>query len=143
MTMDLARLDAPPEIDYRTGDDLIPVVAHLNDRAYPVKGTPFTRMMSAHPAGVTRNYVADFEGEAAACLQILPVDGDACVLLVATEPEFRGRGLATRLMHRALWDAREEGCDLSTLQATKRGEPIYARLGFENLGALQMWERRR
>jgi GNAT superfamily N-acetyltransferase len=89
------------------------------------------------------NYVADVDGDPAACLQIYPVDGDASVMLVATLPEAQGNGLCTRLMHRALWDAREAGCDLSSLQATKRGEPVYARLGYRNHGALQMWEKRR
>jgi GNAT superfamily N-acetyltransferase len=100
-------------------------------------------MMSTHPADETWNYVADVDGEAAACLQILPVDRDALVLLVATLPEARGRGLAGRLLHRALWDAREAGCDMSSLQATRAGEPVYARLGYESHGALQMWEKRR
>ena len=143
MTLDLADLEEPPEIDCHTGDDLLPVVADINHRAYRVDGEPFARMMSGHPPGVTSNYVAHVDGRPAACLQILPVDGDACVLLVATLPEARGRGLAGRLMHRALWDAREDGCDLSTLQATKLGEPVYARLGYKSHGALQMWERRR
>jgi GNAT superfamily N-acetyltransferase len=143
MSIDLAELDEPPDIDHRKGDDLIPVVGSINDRAYPVEGEPFTRMMSRQPPGVTTNYVADIDGEPAACLQILPVDGDALVLLVATVPEARGRGLASRLMQRALWDARESGCDISTLQATKLGEPVYARLGYKSHGALQMWEKRR
>ena len=143
MTLDLASLDEPPEIDYRTGDDLLPVVADINDRSYPVEDAPFTRLMSEHPPGVTKNYVVDVEGEPGACLQILPVDGDACVLLVATLPEARGRGLCRRLMHRALWDARGDGCDISSLQATKAGEPVYARLGYRSHGALQMWENRR
>jgi GNAT superfamily N-acetyltransferase len=143
MTLDLAELPEPPEIDHRTGDDLIPVIAEINDRAYNHDDAPFARMFAEHPKGRTRNYVADLDGEPAACLLILPVDGDASVYWVATLPEARGRGLASRLMHRALWDAREEGCDLSTLQATKLGEPIYARLGYKSHGALQMWEKRR
>ena len=106
MTLDLSQLGEPPEIDYRTGDDLVPIVADINDRSYPVDGAPFTRMMAEHPPGETSNYVADVDGAPAACLQIYPVDGDACVLLVATLPEARGRGLGGRLMHRALWDAR-------------------------------------
>ena len=142
MTLELSELGEPPEIDYRTGDDLLPVVGDINDRSYPVDGAPFTRMMSGQPPGVTSNYVADVDGEPAACLQILPVEGDACVLLVATVPEARGQGLAARLMQRALWDARESGCDISTLQATKLGEPVYARLGYESHGALEMWEKR-
>ena len=143
MSIDLSELDAPPEIECRTGDDLIHVIADLNDRAYNHDDAPFTRMLAEQPPGVTRNYVADVDGEPAACLLILPVDGDASVYWVATLSEARGRGLATRLMRRALWDARESGCDISTLQATKLGEPVYARLGYESHGALQMWEKRR
>ena len=119
------------------------MVADINDRSYPVDGAPFTRMMSGHPPGMTWNYIADVDGEPAACLQIYPVEGDACVMLVATLPEARGRGLCARLMHRALWDARAAGCDVSTLQATKPGKPIYAKLGYRDEGALEMWEKRR
>src|SRR5688572_3238617 len=43
MTLELARLGEPPAIDFRTGDDLIPVVGDINDRSYPVEGSPFTR----------------------------------------------------------------------------------------------------
>jgi GNAT superfamily N-acetyltransferase len=143
MSLDLSGLDEPPEIDHRTGDDLIPIIAGLNDRAYNHDDASFTRMLAEHPRGVSRNYVADVVGEPAACLLILPVDGDASVYWVATLPEARGRGLASRLLHRALWDAREGGCDLSTLQATKMGEPVYAQLGYRSHGALQMWEKRR
>ena len=143
MTLDLASLSEPPEIDYRTGDDLLATVAAVNDNAYGHEGTPWSDFTSQQPPGVTVNYVADLDGGAASVLSILPVDGDACVWAVATLPAARGRGLAGRLMHRALWDARSAGCDLSTLQATKMGEPVYARLGYESHGALQMWENRR
>ena len=143
MTMELAALSEPAEIDHRTGDDLMPVVAAINDSAYPFEGTPFTDFTSQHPHGATMNYVAYLDGEPAAAVVILPVDGDASVWDVATLPDARGRGLAGRLMHRALWDARANGCDLSSLQATKLGEPVYARLGYRSHGAIQMWEKRR
>ena len=142
MALDLSQLGEPPDIDHRTGDDLAPVIAGINDRAYPVEGAPFTRMTSAHPHAVTVNYVTDLDGEPAACLQILPLDGDASVWAVATLPDARGRGLCARLMRRALWDARERGCEISTLQATKLGEPVYERLGYESHGPIQMWEKR-
>ena len=145
MTIDLADLPEPGDdgLDYRTGPELMPVVASINDRAYPFEGTPFAELTADQPPGVTHDYVAYLDGEPAASVVILPVNGDASVWDVATLPDARGRGLCGRLLHRALWDARERGCDLSTLQATKLGEPVYTRLGYRRHGALQMWERRR
>ena len=34
------------------------------------------------------------------------------------------------------------GCEVSTLQATKAGRPVYERLGYRSFGEIQMWERR-
>ena len=144
MTMDLADLAEPEgELDWRSGDDLMPTVAAINDVAYPWEGTPFSDFTSEHPHGTTVQYVAVDGDAAVAAVVILPVSGDASVWDVATLPQARGRGLARRLMHRALWEARERGCDMSSLQATKLGEPVYARLGYRSHGAIQMWERRR
>ena len=53
---------------------------------------------------------------------------------VATAPEARGRGLASGLMRRALADGRERGNDISTLQATKMGRPVYEGLGYRAFG---------
>jgi GNAT superfamily N-acetyltransferase len=70
--------------------------------------------------------------------------GDNCdITLVATLPEARGRGMAGALIRRALADARERGCRTTTLVATRLGYPVYARLGYRDLGRLQMWERRK
>lgn len=33
--------------------------------------------------------------------------------------------------------------DVSTLQATKMGEPVYARLGHQRIGAIRTWEKRK
>jgi GNAT superfamily N-acetyltransferase len=62
---------------------------------------------------------------------------------VATLPEAGGRGLATALMTHALLEARSRGCTTSSLQATARGRPLYLRLGYTEIGTIQMWERRR
>jgi GNAT superfamily N-acetyltransferase len=143
MTMELAQVTEPPAMEYRTDDGLMPVVASINDRSYGFEGTPWADFTSRYPAGAGREYVAYADGEPASALSILDAAGDAMVWAVATLPEARGRGLAGGLMQRALWDARERGCDISSLQATKAGEPVYARLGYRSHGALQMWERRR
>ena len=88
-------------------------------------------------------YAALHDGRPAACLGIWDHGDDAHVQLVATAPHARGRGLASRLLHRALLDARERGCTVSRLQATKMGQPVYSRLGYRDVGRVQMWERRK
>ena len=58
-------------------------------------------------------------------------------------PEARGRALAPGLMRRALAAGREDGAEVTTLQATKLGRPVYEKLGYRALGAVEMWERRK
>ena len=82
-------------------------------------------------------------GGTASVVGTLDLDGDCGVYWVATLPEARGRGLTSRHMHLALEDGRQRGCDISTLQATKLGRPVYEALGYRDIGTLEMWERRR
>ena len=103
---------------------------------WPGFGASMTRL-PFHP------YVALHEGRPAACLGIFDHGGDAGVELVGTIREARGRGLASRLLLKALADARGRGCSISTLQATRAGYPVYARLGYRDFGRVQMWERRK
>lgn len=88
-------------------------------------------------------YVARAGGEPACTLAIHDHDADAHVTFVGTIERARGRGLAKALLARALADARERGCATTTLVATKMGHPVYARLGYADLGRVEMWERRR
>ena len=79
----------------------------------------------------------------ASVLGVNDCNGDAGVFFVATLPEARGCGLAGGLLAAAMVEARDRGCDISTLQASKQGEAVYARLGYQRFGAIQMWEKRR
>ena len=87
-------------------------------------------------------YVARSAGRPAACVVALDAEGDCAVFNVGTLPEARGRGLCTGLMRQALADARRRGCTTTSLQATGMGGPLYARLGYRELGVIEMWERR-
>ena len=70
-------------------------------------------------------------------------DADCAVYFVATDPEHRRAGHATRAMLAALRHARECGCETTTLQATKHGAPVYLKMGYDDLGvAVNLWERR-
>ena len=54
------------------------------------------------------------------------------VLSVYTEPEYRGKGLCTRLMENLVAYGRELGLGRIDLSATDDGYPIYAKVGFKD-----------
>ena len=116
-------------------------LTRINDAAYGWDGE-FTKGFSEAPEEL-RRYGARLGGEDVACAAWLRTGDDCAVYMVACLPRAQGQGLATALMRRMLTDAKGEGCTTTTLQASKPGYPIYRRLGYRDLGALEMWERRR
>ncbi len=52
------------------------------------------------------------------------------VLSVYTEPEYRGKGLCTRLMETLVEYGKKRGLGRIDLSATDDGYPIYAKVGF-------------
>ncbi|TMK40897.1 MAG: GNAT family N-acetyltransferase [Actinobacteria bacterium] len=119
------------------------LIARCNDRAYGVlEPWSMAAVFSAMDDPATRLYAARREGEVAAGLLARELDGDCYFWFVATVPEAQRSGLAAELMRHALRKASEHGCETATLEATKAGEPVYARLGFGSFGRYGMWERR-
>ncbi|MEA2403901.1 MAG: hypothetical protein QOE08_548 [Thermoleophilaceae bacterium] len=84
----------------------------------------------------------DESGEAMAALATAEADGDLGFTMVGTRPEARGRGFASELMRQAVAAAAERGCTTTSLQASAMGHGVYARLGYEDLGAYHLWEHR-
>jgi ribosomal protein S18 acetylase RimI-like enzyme len=119
-------------------------VAEINEAAYyeSAGGVYLGPAMGGFGATGARAYVARHEGRPASCLAILDAGGDAYVTFVATRKEAQGRGLCGALMRHALREARGRGCETTTLEATKAGEPVYRSLGYADLGTVVMWERR-
>lgn len=115
-------------------------MTRINDAAYGWDGE-FTRGFRQAPEEL-RRYGASVDGDPAACAAWLRVGDDCTVYMVACLPAAQGRGLATDLMIRMLSDAQAEGCTTTTLQASRPGYPIYRKLGYHDLGPLEMWERR-
>jgi len=130
--------DDGPELDPspRTAD-----LAALNDAAHGF-GDGFRRLLAGAPDDAFRLYVARVDGRPVSCLFTIDHDDDCIVELVATDAGFRGRGLASGLIRRALADARDRGRHTSTLIATAKGAPVYERLGYRRLAPIEMWERR-
>ncbi len=143
MIADLDEVPAPRETDPApdprpTREDL----GRVNDLAYGT-GDSFQRLVGQGPADPAYTYIAHVDGDAAASVASMDLDGDCSIWWVATVPGARGRGLAPGLMRHALADGRGRGCDVSTLQATKLGRPVYERLGYRGFGEIQMWEKRK
>jgi N-acetylglutamate synthase-like GNAT family acetyltransferase len=126
-----------------TADGDIAEVGAINDRAYGFGGDWFSRALTELPAGAVHIYVAHQDGEAVGCTAAVDTGTNTEVQMVAVVPEARGQGLSGKLIAHSLADAVERGCRTATLVATKLGRPVYERLGFEGLGALEMWERHR
>ena len=84
-------------------------------------------------------YAFTADGEIRATTELLLTDGVAGIYLVATQPAYRRRGMATALVSAALIRAREEGMPVATLQASGDGEPVYRRMGFEPISAIHAY----
>ena len=125
-----------------TADGVLADVGEINDRSYPFGTDSWSRTLAGLDLEGVHVYVERRGGEPVACLMIVDSDGHSEVQVVAVVPEARGSGLAGKLLAHGLADAAERGSESVTLIATKLGYPVYRRLGFENVGVFEMWERR-
>ncbi len=141
MLLDLDELAAPsrPEPEW-SGDWDIEAAGRVNDAAYGDEPGLFARGMGGLPAGSGHMYLARVDGEPASFVVVHDHEDNCEFWIAATVPA--ARGLVSGLLHRALVDARARGRTTSTTQATKMGEPVYARLGYRKFGTIEMWERR-
>lgn len=116
----------------------------VNDLSYGFESGSFTHALGTEPVEPpARLYQARVDGEVACVLQTVDFETDCGVFFVATLPHHRGKGLARRLMSVALAEARERGCETSTLQASPMGYPVYERLGYRTACRLHMYEKRK
>jgi GNAT superfamily N-acetyltransferase len=155
-------LDATPELMWAPlGDGLAPAqapavtldlapswrtVGDVNDAAYGLPPAHLAITLGGadpDPEAAPRAVALDDDGRPVACAAVVLAGDVAEVVLVAALPEARGRGLAAACIRSCLARARAQGATLTTLEATKMGEPLYAHMGYRRAGALGMWERRR
>jgi ribosomal protein S18 acetylase RimI-like enzyme len=143
MAMPISELRAPdpdPGLEIREETDH-QLVSTINEVAYGFPPGDFPALQGDTPE--LRTYFGSVAGETVGCAGALAHDGDCEILFVAVLPEGRGRGVSGRLMARALEDAAAAGLETTTLQSTKLGYPVYVKLGYRDVGELQMWERRK
>jgi ribosomal protein S18 acetylase RimI-like enzyme len=66
--------------------------------------------------------------------------GVAALYCIATDPQYRRRGIATALTREALRIARDSGRRFATLQASAAGEPVYREIGFATVAHYRMFK---
>jgi ribosomal protein S18 acetylase RimI-like enzyme len=134
---------APIEHVERTEDGRVERVAmelvgRVNDAAYGLPpGTMGGGLSAISASGVYPYGLGD-----AAVAVIQDVGDDAFVTMVATLPDRRGERLASTVLAHALHEAQRRGRTTTSLQASKLGQSIYARLGFRPLGEIHLYEKR-
>jgi ribosomal protein S18 acetylase RimI-like enzyme len=131
-------LDDAPTLDITD----LETVGRINDAAYGNRDGRLTRTLAALPHDVLTAFIADHHGRPAACALALHHGEDCGISFVATAPEHRRRGLATRVMLGVMKDAQDRGCTSISLQATPQGQLLYDRLGLRRLGTMELWEHR-
>jgi GNAT superfamily N-acetyltransferase len=141
MELEAFDLDLPAPAGVQPSPISAAACAELNDLAYGYGEDGFRAGLAGETA--IRWHGAFDDGEPVGCIGTIEVGEDCCVTGVATPPEQRGRGIASWLLSRALAEARARGLTSASLQATRAGAPLYERLGFRDLGYIEMWELRR
>ena len=84
--------------------------------------------------------IAEIDGKAAASVFYVAVEKPANtvfltgkiwnLLNVFTYPEYRKKGIATKILNMVIDDAKKNNVSLLELSATKQGKPLYEKLGF-------------
>ena len=142
MGRELGDVEEPDEAGLDlTGAGTVEEMGRINDAAYGFPAGTWIKGTGAEQPDL-RVFLAKVDGEPVATVCTFDAGRDCVIWNVATLEAARGRGLSTALMRRAMFDAAERGCETTTLQATRLGAPVYRRCGYEDFGALQMWELR-
>ncbi len=128
--------------DPRVGHVSLDEAGVVNDAAYDVPGGTISAPLTGFPSTEIHAYGIRELKEAMSVGLVYDVDDDAFVAFVATLAACRGEGLASRVLAHALHEAELRGNTTTSLQASKLGQGLYARLGYTSLGEIHLYEKR-
>jgi GNAT superfamily N-acetyltransferase len=139
--------ETPPEINLIEGAEVraatsvadLAKVTDILTEGYPlVPDASDLFMRGIHLAGEENggnlaNFIAEVDGQPAACSSVCIKDGVAGVYCVATIERFRGKGLGGAVTRAAMRYAHERGIRHALLHASEMGVSVYKRIGFEEI----------
>ena len=117
-------------------------VGAVNDLAYGYAQPVIAAAVGGFAADAIHAYGLGAGDELASVAMVVDAGEDAFVTMVATVPHHRGKHLASNLLRAALAAAKDRGQTSTSLQASKLGQGIYARLGYRPLGEVHLYEKR-
>jgi ribosomal protein S18 acetylase RimI-like enzyme len=117
-------------------------VGVVNDAAYGIPAGTIADVLVSISSRDVHPYGMQELKEAVSVGVVQDVDQDAFVTFVATLPEYRGERMASTLLAHALHEAQQRGQTTTSLQASKLGQSIYARLGYRPLSEIHLYEKR-
>jgi GNAT superfamily N-acetyltransferase len=86
-------------------------------------------------------HLAGVIGEKTVGTAVVSLSGEVAALYcIATDAEYRRRGVATAVTLEALRIAREAGHDVATLQASSMGRPVYEQIGFTTVSHYRLFQ---
>ena len=92
-------------------------------------------------SAVTRHFIAYLDGKLVGATSMITAAGVASVANVATDINYRGKGIGSALTLWPLHIAHQNGYKVAGLSASEDGVPVYTKLGFQRLvkNAVYLW----
>lgn len=132
---------APGEFQVATVRD-VEDICSLTDQIEEFSGSSADSRQSLHKAlesGTGRTYFAQKDGQAVVTASTAAENSmSAMVVAVASHPDYRGQGMATRVVARLCSDVLEEGKSLCLFYNNPQAGLIYKKLGFRDIGNWSM-----
>jgi ribosomal protein S18 acetylase RimI-like enzyme len=113
------------------------------DAAFPAIGLPPGLLADLPVESFVRDDAAGFvayeSGQPVACASMMVARGVAGIQWVAVLEQARGRGLADLCTRAAANAGFDIGADYAWLEASHMGEPVYRRMGFEEIFSYRIY----
>lgn len=97
-----------------------------------------TELETVRTGAITR-LVGFVDGRIVATISLFTEHAVAGLYSLTTAEGFRRRGIGAAMVAAAVREAREQSLDLLTLQSSAQGEPVYLRMGFQQIAAYRMF----